>query len=132
MRSRKIAVDFDGTIVENAFPKIGKERPFAFRTLQMLQQKGFLLILWTCRSGAELTEAVDFCRRHGVEFYAVNKNYSEEVYNQADSPKVDADIYIDDRNINGIPDWGEIYQLLTGEIEPSAKVSRLNWSRLFR
>lgn len=112
---RKIAVDFDGTIVENQYPSIGRERPFALRTLRALQEKGFLLILWTCRAGADLDAAVEFCRRGGVEFYAVNENYDGEL-SDGDSPrKVDADIYIDDRNYGGLPSWGEIYQTLTGD-----------------
>lgn len=112
---RKIAVDFDGTIVENQYPAIGRERPFALRTLRALQDKGFLLILWTCRTGADLEAAVGFCRKGGVEFYAVNENYDGEL-GDGDSPrKIDADIYIDDRNFGGLPSWGEIYQTLTGE-----------------
>lgn len=112
---RKIAVDFDGTIVENLYPKIGRERPFALRTLRALQEKGFLLILWTCRSGADLDAAVDFCRKGGVEFYAVNENYDGELSHGGCPRKIDADIYIDDRNLGGLPSWGEIYHTLTGE-----------------
>jgi len=67
----KVAVDFDGTIVENKFPAIGKPMLFAFETLKAMQQKGMLLILWTVRKGKELDEAVAFCRENGVEFYAV-------------------------------------------------------------
>lgn len=112
---RKIAVDFDGTIVENQYPAIGRERPFAMRTLRALQDKGFLLILWTCRTGADLEAAVEFCRKGGVEFYAVNENYDGELNDGGSPRKIDADIYIDDRNYGGIPSWGEIYQTLTGE-----------------
>jgi hypothetical protein len=54
----KIAVDFDGTIVEHAYPQIGKEKLFAFRTLKELQKNGYRLILWTYRTGKELDEAV--------------------------------------------------------------------------
>jgi len=56
----KIAVDFDGTIVEHEYPAIGKEKLFAFQTLKELEKKGALLILWTFRTGKELEEAVDF------------------------------------------------------------------------
>lgn len=112
---RKIAVDFDGTIVENDYPKIGREKPFALRTLRALQEKGFLLILWTCRVGSELDAAVEFCRKGGVEFYAVNENYDGELAHGDCPRKLDADIFIDDRNYGGMPSWGEIYQTLTGE-----------------
>ena len=112
---RKIAVDFDGTIVDNQYPAIGRERPFALRTLRALQERGFVLILWTCRTGSELEAAVEFCRKGGVEFYAVNENYEGELGHGECARKLDVDIYIDDRNLGGMPSWGEIYQTLTGD-----------------
>ena len=109
----RIAVDFDGTIVENAYPGIGNENLFAFHTLRELQKRGILLILWTYRVGKELDEAVEFCRQNGVEFYAVNKNHPEEVYDPAVySRKIDADIYIDDKNVGGFPGWSLIWQMI--------------------
>jgi hypothetical protein len=111
-----IAVDFDGTIVEHRFPSIGKEKLFAFETLSALQKQGHLLILWTFRSGNELQEAVEFCKKNGVEFYAVNKSYPEEEFNDTMSRKISADLFIDDRNIGGFPGWGEIYQMLGQDI----------------
>lgn len=108
----KIAVDFDGTIVEHEYPEIGKEKLFAFLTLKELNKKGARLILWTFRTGKELDEAVEFCRKNGVEFYAVNKNYPEEILNENVGRKIDADIFIDDRNIGGFPGWSEVWQIL--------------------
>ncbi len=109
-----IAVDFDGTIVEHEYPHIGKEIPFAFYTLKKLQNEGHLLILWTSRKGKELEEAVEFCKKNGVEFYAINKNYPEEIWNEDTARKIVADIYIDDRNLGGFPGWGEAYQMIYG------------------
>ena len=108
----KIAVDFDGTIVEHEFPKIGKENLFAFRTLKELEKQGARLILWTFRTGKELNEAVEYCKNNGIEFYAVNKNYPEEVMDETVSRKIDADIYIDDKNLGGFPGWSEVWQTL--------------------
>ena len=108
-----IAVDFDGTIVEDAYPKIGKPMLFAFETLTKLQEKGHRLILWTYRYGERLDEAVNFCEENGIHFYAVNKSFPEEEYNESMSRKIHADLFIDDRNIGGFFGWGEIYQLLT-------------------
>ena len=68
VNSKVIAVDFDGTIVEHAYPKIGNEMLFAFATLKALQMKGHKLILWTFRDGQTLTEAVEYCKKNGVEF----------------------------------------------------------------
>jgi len=108
----KIAVDFDGTIVEHEFPEIGKEKLFAFLTLKELNKRGARLILWTFRTGKELEEAVEFCRKNGIEFYAVNKNYPEEIMNEAVGRKIDADVFIDDKNIGGFPGWSEVWQIL--------------------
>jgi len=108
----KIAVDFDGTIVDHQYPKIGKPKLFAFETLKALQKRGDTLILWTFRSGKELQEAIDYCKQNGIEFYAANKNYPEEIFDDSISRKIEADIYIDDRNIGGFPGWSEIWQML--------------------
>lgn len=110
-----IAVDFDGTIVEHAYPKIGKEMLFAFATLKALQAKGHKLILWTIRTGHLLDEAVEYCRQNGVEFYAVNKNFPDEEWTPDTPRKLNADIFIDDRNIGGFLGWSKIWQMLHPE-----------------
>ena len=109
-----IAVDFDGTIVEHRYPEIGREIPFATDTLKMLIQKGHRLILWSVREGKLLDEAIDWCRQRGVEFYAANKDYPEEkLEHDHYSRKLKVDLFIDDRNIGGLPDWGLIYRMIT-------------------
>lgn len=108
-----IAVDFDGTIVEDAYPKIGKPILFAFETLKKLQEDGYRLILWTYRYGDKLDEAVAFCKSKGLTFYAINKSFPEEQFNDSMSRKIHADLFIDDRNVGGFKGWGEIYQMLT-------------------
>jgi hydroxymethylpyrimidine pyrophosphatase-like HAD family hydrolase len=113
--SKIIAVDFDGTIVEHKFPAIGKEMLFAFATIKALQGKGHKLILWTIRTGKLLEDAVDFCKQNGVEFYAVNKNYPEEVVDKNISRKVGADVFIDDRNLGGFVGWSQVWQMLHPE-----------------
>ena len=108
-----IAVDFDGTIVEHKYPAIGKELPFATDTLKMLIRDQHKLILWSVREGKLLDEAVEWCKARGVEFYAVNRDYPEEsTEHNTFSRKVKADLFIDDRNIGGLPDWGTIYQMI--------------------
>lgn len=110
-----IAVDFDGTIVEHRYPGIGKEIPFAIETLKQLQRDRHRLILWTVREGRLLDEAVAFCRERGLEFYAVNRDYPEEEAerNNHYSRKLKADLFIDDRNLGGLPDWGTIYRMVS-------------------
>lgn len=119
-----IAVDFDGTLVENRYPKIGKPILFAFETLKKLQQEGHQIILWTYRSGERLKEAVEFCEDKGIQFYAVNKSYPEEEFDGLMSRKILADIFIDDRNINGLPPWGEIYHQLAAKNKSESRVAR--------
>lgn len=109
-----IAVDFDGTIVEHRYPRIGEEVPFAVETLKLLQQDKHRLILWSVREGKLLDEAVEWCKERGLEFYAANKDYPEEDRkHDGFSRKLKADMFIDDRNIGGLPDWGLIYQMIT-------------------
>lgn len=110
-----IAVDFDGTIVTHAYPKIGKPIPFAIETLKKLQQEDHHdIILWSCREGDLLQDALDYCKERGLEFYSVNSNFPEEtVIQDSTAPrKLTADIFIDDRNLGGLPDWGVIYQMI--------------------
>ncbi|WMI64322.1 hydrolase [Aestuariibaculum sp. YM273] len=126
-----IAVDFDGTIVEDAYPNIGKPMLFAFETLKMLQNKGHRLILWTYRHGSKLDDAVNFCKDHGVTFYAVNKSYPEEEFNNASSRKIHADLFIDDRNIGGFPGWGEIYQMVTNT-KPQEEEKKKGFFKIFK
>jgi hydroxymethylpyrimidine pyrophosphatase-like HAD family hydrolase len=124
-----IAIDFDGTIVEHKYPAIGPQRPFAFDTLKALQKKGHRLILWTHRCGETLDAAVKYCKDHGMEFYAVNKNYPEEVWNEEYSRKILADMYIDDRNLGGIPSWGEIYVTICPEEDMTQAPRKPWWKR---
>jgi len=136
-----IAVDFDGTIVTHEFPKIGKEIPFAIDTLKRIQNEfQHRLILWTVREGAELEAAVEYCRNKGLEFYAVNNNYPEESEAVVEPRKLAVDLFIDDRNLGGLPDWGVIYQMIksqkcfepiSGEIEPEYKLPKKKFFRSF-
>ncbi len=111
-----IAVDFDGTIVEHRYPEIGKEIPFATATLRQLIADGHKLILWSVREGELLDAAVKWCEERGVRFYAVNADIDEDAADHQGtrhfSRKIKANVFIDDRNLGGLPDWGTIYQML--------------------
>jgi len=109
-----IAVDFDGTIVENRYPKIGHERPFAVDCLIRLQrEEQHQVILWTVREDALLEEALAWCKKRGLVFYAVNQNYPEE--KRGGTRKIKADLFIDDLNLGGVPDWQLIFQMIMAE-----------------
>lgn len=95
-----IAIDFDGTIVEHRFPKVGPVVPHAIEWMRKFQSLGAFLILYTMRSDGRsdgshpLRDAVEFCRVNGVEFWAVNENPDQHTW--TGSPKVYAHAYIDD------------------------------------
>lgn len=128
-----IAVDFDGTIVEHKYPDIGKEKPFAIDTLKALSAQGHRLILWTAREGKLLDDAVTFCRERGLEFYAVNDTQpaGSLFAGRRNGAKIVADMYIDDRNFGGLPDWGEIYeQIVSGKASRKKKKHKRRF-RLF-
>lgn len=112
-----ISVDFDGTIVEHKYPAIGKEMPFATMTLRQLMKDGHKLILWSVREGELLDQAVKWCEERGVRFYAVNSDIDEDASDHQGtkqySRKIKADVFIDDRNVGGLPDWGTIYYLIS-------------------
>lgn len=110
-----IAVDFDGTIVEHRFPGIGPERPGAIRALKRLSSK-HKLILWTVRQGDQLAEALDFCSKRGLEFYAVNSDYADGNWDQECSRKIKADLFIDDSNLGGLPDWDVIVEMVENRL----------------
>lgn len=108
-----IAIDFDGTIVENRYPEIGHFRPGAVEAIKQLRRDGYVLILWTCRTGLELGRAVAFCAEAGIRFDGINQNLRSEIVKYGgDSRKIGADIYIDDRGIAELPSWSEIYEII--------------------
>lgn len=92
------AFDFDGTLCREAYPAIGKPNKAMIRYAKKLKEKGHRLILWTCRNGLALENAVAWCREQGIEFDAVNQNLPEilEMFG-SDSRKITADYYVDDK-----------------------------------
>ncbi len=109
-----LAIDFDGTIVEHKYPGIGDLLPFAKEVISRLYSLGHYIIIWTCRTTAfDASLAQMFLTQAGIPYHTFNKN-SHECDVQS-YPKVYADIYIDDRQIGGLPTWPEIYKIITGE-----------------
>ena len=123
-----IAVDFDGTIVEHKYPEIGKEKPFAIQTLRTLQQEGNRIILFTSREGELLDDAVAYCHKKGLDFFAVNSNQPADALFSRQTSKVIADVYIDDKNLGGLPDWTDIYRMINGQrAERHAAQKKRSW-----
>ena len=90
-----VAVDFDGTLsLDSQYPDIGRFNTHLYEALMKLKGIGWSIVLWTCREGKELKEAVEWCKMNGLEFDAINENPPEVSFK---SRKVVADMYIDDR-----------------------------------
>ena len=93
-----IAVDFDGTLCENAWPDIGEANLDLIVYLRWQQNRGTKVILWTCRTGDKLDDAVRWCANRELYFDAVNENIPEAVeYFGDECRKIFAHVYIDDR-----------------------------------
>lgn len=119
-----IAVDFDGTCVEHNYPAIGMDVEGAVEVLRTLNKHGHRIILNTMRSGQRLEAAVRWFRDRKIELWAVNRNPEQECWTT--SPKVYADIYIDDSAL-GCPliflegvrrpvvNWSKVRQLLESD-----------------
>ena len=110
-RNYKIyAVDFDGTLCENAWPEIGKPNYMLIQILKALREKGDKFILWTCRTANRLDEATAWCKEQGLEFDAVNENLPEIIGQfGTESRKVFADVYIDDKVISPNLKFSEVW-----------------------
>lgn len=101
-----LAIDFDGTICRGKYPNIDGLQPYAKEVINRLYKSGHYIIINTCRSGDQLTEAINWMLQQGIPFNRVNDNHPEQsaLYNN-NSRKVNADLYIDDRNLGGFPGW---------------------------
>lgn len=99
-----IAVDFDGTLFEDAFPEIGKPCKKVIKELKKMQKKGATILLWTCREDIEernyLTEAIEACKEQGIVFDAINDNpFNPYAQGKKQSRKIYANEYWDDRAV---------------------------------
>lgn len=105
-----IAIDFDGTIVRGQFPNIEGMMPDAKRYICQLKSDGHYIIINTCRSGENAIAAINYLLEHGVPFDRFNDNepLNTALYSN-NSRKIYAHVYVDDRQIGGLPPWSEIY-----------------------
>lgn len=111
---RKIlAIDFDGTIVDDCFPDVGNLKPGAKEAINDLYDAGFKVIIWTCRSGVNLLKAVEFLAKEGVKYHHINQSCPDNVkLYGCDTRKVYADIYVDDKGLLQLPHWIEIKAMI--------------------
>lgn len=117
-RKLTLAIDFDGTIVQDAYPNIGSLLPFAKETIRLLYYDyNCDIVIWTCRSGKEELDCEKFLIENNIPFTTINKNTPAVIqrWNSDDSRKVYADIYIDDRSqfADKYIDWPDILSFIT-------------------
>jgi len=89
-----IALDFDGTCVSHAYPKVGGDVPNCINVLKKLVECGHNLILYTMRCDSELTDAVEWFNKKDIPLYGIQKNPTQDTWTK--SPKCYAEMYIDD------------------------------------
>ena len=109
-----IAVDFDGTLFRDAFPAVGEVMPGAVDAMRALHRAGHYIIIWTCRYGDRLVDAVNALAAHGIPFDRINDHNLENVakYGGESGKKVYAHVYIDDHNLGGFPGWAAAMKMI--------------------
>lgn len=130
-RSKILAIDFDGTIAEAAFPGLGKIKPGAKEYINKLFDEGYTIIIHTCRTGIFEGHAQNFLEYIGIKYHYINTNLPSQVeYFKQDSRKISADLYIDDKCLMGLPEtWEEIYNIIKQKLpldETKGILSKLN------
>ncbi len=111
-----VAIDFDGTIVTNTYPSIGKLLPGAKETIQFIKKLGHEIIIWTCRNGMALISAKKFLEKEQIPFDRINEQSPDRLKRYPETRKISADIYIDDRNLFGFVSWEKVFTYFMQDI----------------
>lgn len=113
-----LAIDFDNTIVKEEYPSIGPLLENAKQVINQLYDDGHYIIIWTCRSEDAELNAEMFLLDNGINFHKINAHNPHNIHRYGnDTRKISAHMYIDDRNIGGLPTWKEIYDIVTKKQE---------------
>jgi hypothetical protein len=111
MKNLTLSIDFDNTIVEEIYPDIGPLRDNAREVINTLYNEGHTIIINSCRSGIYEAAMEVFLIENEINFSWINCNTPDQIREYGrDCRKISADIYIDDKNLGGIPNWLEIYK----------------------
>lgn len=109
----RLAIDFDGTIVENQYPEIGGLRDGAKRVIRRLWKEGHSIIINTCRCAEYEADAKEFLIENGIPFHYINCNLPSDIESFGmDCRKISGDIYIDDKQVGELPHWEKIYEYI--------------------
>lgn len=102
-----IAVDLDGTICEydgwKGEDHFGALRNGVAQAMQKLHDEGNHIIIWTCRGAADKVRT--FLTNNKIPFDYINENPNQP---EGNSAKINADVYIDDKSIDGRQEWPAI------------------------
>lgn len=120
-----IAIDFDGTLHTGHWPSIGSPAPYAVEMMQKLKADGHYLIIWTCRELQQQTEMINWLLEKQIPFDRVNDNVPGQAERYGNNArKVYAHLYVDDKQVGGLPRWDEIYdEVCLMEANYKAKVT---------
>jgi hypothetical protein len=115
---RILAIDFDDTIVDSDYPTVIRLREGAKEYINKLYDDGFYIIIWTCRSKKHEQVAELYLLNHGIKFHKINQHHPQQLFlYEHESRKIYADVYVDDKCLTGLPDWPEIYEIITQKFE---------------
>jgi len=104
-----IAIDFDGTIVEDNYPMIGCLIPDSVDVINELYEAGNIIIIWTCREGNDKMKAEKFLFDNGIMYHYINENVpGQSIKYKNDCRKIGANVFIDDKNFLGFPGWKSV------------------------
>ena len=111
-----LAIDFDGTICMSDYPALGMQRKDAGVYMRKLAKDGYGIVINTCREGIALSDSIKWLHKNAIPYHYVNCNFPHliEMYG-ADCRKISADLYIDDKCLTGLPEWGDIYKIINNE-----------------
>jgi len=108
-----LAIDFDLTICMSDYPALGMQRKDAGVILRKLVTEGYGIVINTCREGVALYGAIKWLEDNDIPYHYINCNFPHliEEYG-ADCRKISADMYIDDKGVEPLPRWVDIYQII--------------------
>lgn len=111
-----LAIDFDQTICLSEYPKCGPMRPGASSVIRRFAEQGYGIVINTCREGLALADTINWLHDHKIPYHYVNCNFPHLINEYgADCRKISADVYIDDKCLTGLPNWGEIEEIINNK-----------------
>jgi len=106
-----IAVD-SGTLHDGTYKNIGNPLPYVVEAMRKIKNSGHRIIITSCRQGSRYDDLVNFMKNNQIPYDLIDDNFPI-IKEKLNSPrKIVADIYIDKKNILGVPPWNLIYEFI--------------------